>query len=235
MRVLGIIPARGGSKGVLRKNIRGLAGKPLMVWTLEAVKASQLARVIVSTDDAEIAETARSFGGDAPFLRPAEFATDAARAIPVLQHAVRFCEHAGETYDAVMMLQPTSPMRLTVDIDGAIAKLRADSSATAVISVVSVGDQHPARMKFLQQGVLVDPPFAEGFENQPRQELVPLYLRSGSIYLVRRDTLMINNSLKGDRCLAQIMPRNRSVNIDSAFDLELAEWLMSKPDWRSWM
>lgn len=234
MRILGIIPARGGSKGVPRKNIRELAGKPLLAWTIDAARGSRLSRVILSTDDEEIAAVGRAFGVEVPFLRPAQHATDSARAIPMLQQAVRALEEAGDRFDAVMMLQPTSPMRLPRDIDGAIGKLESDPEATAVISVVPVGEFHPARMKYLEGDRLIDPPFCEAYENQPRQELTPMYIRSGSIYLVRRDVLMENGSLKGPRCLAQIMPKNRSVNIDSPFDFDLATWFMAKPDWKEW-
>jgi CMP-N,N'-diacetyllegionaminic acid synthase len=234
MRVLGVIPARGGSKSVPRKNIRELAGKPLIAWTIEAAKSSRLTRVIVSTDDHEIAETAARWGADVPFTRPAELATDSARAIPVLQDALRFCEEHGERYDALMMLQPTSPMRLAYDIDRALATMEEDPRCTSVISVVPVGEFHPARMKYLQDGLLVDPPFCEAYENQPRQELVPMYIRNGAIYLVKTATLMKDGSLKGSRCLALVLPRNRSVNIDSPFDFDLASWLMARPDWRQW-
>jgi CMP-N,N'-diacetyllegionaminic acid synthase len=234
MRVLGIIPARGGSKGVPRKNIRDLAGKPLLAWTIEAAKGSRLSRVILSTDDQEIADVGRKYGADVPFIRPLEHATDSARAIPMLQHAVKALEDQGDRYDAVMMLQPTSPMRLPRDIDGALEKLGKDPEATSVISVVPVGEFHPARMKYLDGDLLVDPPFCEAYENQPRQELTPMYIRSGSIYLVRRRILMETGSLKGTRCLAQVMPKHRSVNIDSPFDFEQAEWLLAKPDWREW-
>jgi CMP-N,N'-diacetyllegionaminic acid synthase len=233
MRVLGIIPARGGSKGVSRKNLRELDGKPLLAWTIEAALASRLDRVLVSTDDPEIAAAAVAWGAEAPFLRPADLATDSASSIPVLQHAVRFCEASGETVDAVMMLQPTSPMRLASDIDGALEKMEADPACDSVISVVPVSE-YPARMKYLENGVLVDPPFCEAYENQPRQELVPMYIRSGAIYLVRRSVLMEKSSLKGARCLAQILPKDRSVNIDNPSDLELAAWMMAKPDWRKW-
>ena len=231
MRVLGVIPARGGSKGVPRKNIVPLAGKPLISWSIDAARGSRLARVLVSTDDQQIAEVARAAGAEVPFLRPPELATDSARAIPVLQHALGAMPDEGRDFDAVMMLQPTSPMRLSRDIDEAIAKLAADAQASSVISVVPVGEYHPARMKYLQDGVLIDPPFAEAYENQPRQELTPMFIRSGAIYLVRRSVLL-GGSLKGPRCLAQVMPRNRSVNIDSPFDLELAAWLMARPDWQ---
>lgn len=234
LRTLGIIPARGGSKGVPRKNIRELVGKPLIAWTIDAAKSSCLDRVIVSTDDHEIASVSTKFGADVPFMRPAELATDSAQIIPVLQHAVHFCEKSGERFDAVMMLQPTSPMRLSSDIDQAIAKMEVDPKSTAVISVVPMEEYHPARMKYLQNDLLIDPPFCEAYENQPRQELEPIYMRSGTIYLVRREILMEYNSLKGNRCLAKIMPRKRSINIDSPYDFELATWFMSRPDWREW-
>ena len=234
LRTLGIIPARGGSKGVPRKNIRELAGKPLIAWTIEAAKSSRLDRVIVSTDDPEIASTAEKFDAEVPFIRPADMATDLAPIIPVLQHALNFCEESGNRFDAVMMLQAPCPMRLASDIDEAISQMEADPDSTAVISVVPVEELHPARMKYIEDGVLIDPPFCEAYENQPRQELEPTYLRSGAIYLVRRNTLMEDDSLKGTRCLAKIMPKKRSVNIDSPFDFELASWFMSKPDWSEW-
>lgn len=231
MRTLGVIPARGGSKAVPRKNVVPIAGKPLIAWTVEAARASQLTRTIVSTDDEEIARVAEAAGADVPFVRPAELATDAARAIPVLQHAVTACEATDGAYDAIMMLQPTSPMRLARDIDAGIALLAGDASADAVISVVPVGGHHPARMKYLEDGVLVDPPFCEQVENQPRAELRPMYIRSGAIYLVRRAVVMERGSLKGERCLGLVLPQERSVNIDTPFDVELASWLMARSGW----
>lgn len=228
MRILGVIPARGGSKGVPRKNIRDLCGKPLIAWTIESALGSRLTHTIVSTDDPEIAAICRQFGIDVPFVRPSELATDSARAIPVLKHAVAYFEAAGTKYDAVMMLQPTTPMRTAADIDEAIELLESDPRADAVISVTPVGGHHPARMKFLHGNILIDPPFVETYENQPRAELEPMYIRNGAVYLVRRDTLVLKESLKGNRCLGYIMPENRSVNIDTPLDFELAEWLMRK-------
>ena len=232
-RVLAIIPARGGSKGVPRKNIRPLCDKPLLSWTIEtALEAEGTSKTIVSTDDREIKEVALKWGAEVPFLRPGELSSDRARAIPVLQHAVSFLEKQGQTFDAVMMLQPTSPLRLAKDIEASIEMMKKDTECSSVISVTGVGEYHPARMKYLEEGVLIDPPFCEAYENQPRQELRPMYIRSGAIYLVRRDVLMEEHSLKGRRSLGYVMPKERSVNIDAPFDFELAEWLMSKPDWR---
>lgn len=228
MRVLGVIPARGGSKGVPRKNIRKLGDRPLIGHTIAAALASRLARTVLSTDDEEIAAVARSLGADVPFMRPAELASDSARAIPVIQHALATLEAAGERFDAVMMLQPTTPFRRTDDIDGALALLDR-TGADSVISVVDTGGHHPARTKFLDGDRLIDPPFCEAYENQPRQELRPMYLRNGAIYLTRRDIVMTGaGSFKGRDCRAWIMPASRSVNIDNELEFRQAEWLLAE-------
>lgn len=228
MRVLGVIPARGGSKGVPRKNLKPLGGVPLIGWTIRAAReAKRLTRVIVSTDDAEIAAAAKDLGADVPFVRPADLATDSARAIPVIQHAVEALERAGDaSYDAVLMLQPTTPFRSAADIDGAIEKLES-TGADSVISVIDVGGTHPARMKYLEGDRLIDPPFCEAYENQPRQELKPMYLRNGAIYLTRSAVLR-GGSFKGRDCRALIMPEERSTNIDTLADFRLAEFQLEE-------
>lgn len=232
MRVLGVIPARGGSKGVPRKNIRLLGGKPLLAYTLEASQAAhRLTRTIVSTDDTEIADVARQFGGDVPFVRPEQLAGDRARAVPVIQHALHAIEtmEVGSPYDAVLMLQPTTPFRTAADIDGAL-QLLAQTGADSVISVKSVGGYHPARMKYLDGDRLVDPPFCEAYENQPRQELTPMYIRNGALYATRR-AVLLEDSFKGRDCRAWIMPERRSVNIDTEQDFQYAEWLLEEASW----
>ena len=229
MRVLGIVIARGGSKGVPNKNIRLLCGKPLLQYTAEAaLGASGLSRVILTTDSDEIETVGKKCGLDVPFKRPAELARDDTPSLPVIQHAVGQLESEGDHYDAVLTLQPTNPLRLPSDIDGAIELLR-DTQADSVISFVDVGEKHPARMKFVNtEGRVVDPPFAEQYEGQRRQDLEPLYLREGSIYLTQRDVLMEENSFKGDDCRAWMMPIERTCNIDTPFDLQMAEWLISR-------
>jgi CMP-N,N'-diacetyllegionaminic acid synthase len=228
MKVLAVIPARGGSKGVPQKNIRLLAGKPLIGYTIDAARDSQeLSRWIVSTDDEAIARVSRECGAEVPFMRPELLATDSAKAIPVIQHALQEMEERDNTqYDAVMMLQPTTPFRTAEDIDQAIRILR-DTGADSVISVVDVEGHHPARMKFLKDGRLIDPPYCEAYENQPRQELEPMYLRNGAIYLTRREVLM-NNSFKGTDCRALIMENDRSVNIDTMLDFDLAGFFLPR-------
>ena len=224
MRVLGIIPARGGSKAIPDKNIVLICGKPLICYTIEAAQKSRLlTRCIVSTDSEKIADVCRKAGADIPFMRPSELAGDDAPTLPVLLHALDALQ---EAYDAVMILQPTSPLRLTLDIDNSIDLLSNNSYADSVISVVKVGDHHPARMKFIEKGYLMDPPFAEAFEGQRRQDLHPCYLRNGAIYLTRTKVMREQRTLKGERCLAYVMPEDRSVNIDSHLDVKMAQTLI---------
>lgn len=229
LRVLGIVPARGGSKGILRKNIVPLLGRPLLAYTARAaLPAKRLTRVILSTDDEEIARVGRECGLDVPFMRPAELAQDDTPMIPVLQDVVRWLEKRGEEFDAVFTLQPTNPLRLTSDIDGAIELLER-TGADSVIALVDVGERHPARMKIVtEDGRVIDPPFAEQFEGQPRQQLSRLYLREGSVYLTRVDVLMREDSLKGRDCRAWIMPEERAWNIDTPFDLFIVEQMMKR-------
>jgi CMP-N,N'-diacetyllegionaminic acid synthase len=229
MRVLGLVPARGGSKGMPRKNIALLCGKPLLQYTAEAALASsRLSRVVLSTEDDEIAEVGRRCGLDVPFMRPMELAADDTPTLPVVQHVLRLLEASGDRFDAVCILQPTTPLRLPEDIDGAIGLLEG-TGADSVISFVDVGEKHPARMKSIDpDGRVIDPPFAEQFEGQRRQDLPQLYLREGSIYLTRTRVLMEQNSFKGDDCRAWIVPVERACNIDSPFDFFIAEQLLKR-------
>ncbi len=158
-------------------------------------------------------------------MRPPELARDETPTLAVLQEVLRRLEGAGETYEAVMTLQPTNPLRLPSDIDGAVELLEV-TGADSVISFVETGERHPARMKLIQDGRVKDPPFAEQIEGQRRQELARLYFRDGSIYLTRRDVLMQRGSLKGKDCRAWILPQDRCCNIDTPFDLWLAGQLL---------
>ena len=198
-----------------------------MAYTAEAAHASKrLARIVLSTDDPAIAAVGREFGLETPFLRPPELARDDTPTLPVLQDVVGRLEAEGDRYDAVFLLQPTNPLRLASDIDGAIELLE-ETGADSVISFSDVGERHPARMKWIDaEGRVIDPPFIERFEGQPRQQLEKMYLRDGSVYLTRRDVLMEQNSLKGADCRAWIIPEERARNIDSYFDLFLVEHML---------
>ncbi len=228
MRVLVVIPARGGSKGVPRKNLAPIAGVPLVVHTIRAALASRhpLVDVIVSTEDHEVAEVARQAGASVPFMRPEDLATDTAKSIDVITHAVRFVEDRdGEELDWVMTLQPTAPLRAAEDIDGAIAAAATDEDCDSVISVVQLVDSHPVFAKRIEDERLV--PFCvEEVEGTRRQDIKPeAYKRNGAIYLTRRDVIMAG-SVWGRSIRPYLMPPERSVNIDSVLDLELARLLI---------
>lgn len=226
MKVLGIITARGGSKGIPRKNLTPLCGKSLLQWTSDVAHASDLSDTVLSTDDSEIAEAGKALGIEVPFMRPEELAQDNTPTIPVLQDVITKLATEGREYDAVLTLQPTNPLRQVSDINGAI-KLLSESGAESVIAFVDVGEKHPARMKWIdEEGRIKNPEFAEAFEGQRRQDLPKIYLREGSIYLTRTDVLMEKNSLQGDDCRAWLIEPERAVNIDIPFDLVMAEALV---------
>ena len=220
MKVLGLIPARGGSKSIVNKNMVDLGGCPLIKWTIDAASKSTLSRVVVSTDDKEIADACRNFGVEVPFVRPDSLASDEAQSIDVVLHAL---DALDEQFDAVMLLQPTSPFRTHEDINMALTM---NHDGSSVISVVPVDGTHPARMKFIENGFLVDPPFVEEVENMPRQQLSPLYIRNGAIYLTKIASIR-QRTFKGAKSRALIMPSSRSINIDSEFDLQIARALLA--------
>ena len=221
MNVLGLIPARAGSKSIPKKNLVDLGGRPLIAWTIEAAMNSSLSRVIVSTDSNEIAAVCKSFGTEVPFMRPEEISKDDSLSIDVVIHAL---DTLKEEFDSVMLLQPTSPFRSVSDINNAVQLL---AEADSVISVEAVEGMHPARMKFITtDGYLVDPVFAEEVENMPRQQLVPLYIRNGAIYLTKTDSIS-QRTFKGTKSKALIMPSLRSTNIDTEFDLQIARALLA--------
>lgn len=225
--ILAVIPARGGSKTVPRKNIVSIDGKPLLAYTVEeAQKVPAISDLIVSTDDENIASVAASLGVTVPFLRPAELATDYAQAAPVLLHALSEMETLrGKRYDAIMMLQPTSPLRSATHIQTAVDML-ASSDCDSVVSVVSVGGIHPFRMKRLIGGRLVNF-IDQGFEDmRPRQILPPVYIRNGAVYLSRRHVLIEQQQVVGATCLGFEMSAEESINIDDPLDLKMAELLL---------
>jgi len=228
MKALGVIPARGGSKGVYKKNLRSLAGKPLVSWTIEEALASRLSRLIVSSDDPEIIDLARSYGEDlAPFTRPAALATDSARTLPVVQHAIREVEKAGESYNVVVLLQPTTPLRTAEDINEGLRRMD-DGDSDCVVSVVDVGANHPFRMKRIVDGDRLIHYIDQGFEDmRPRQELPPVYIREGSLYVATRRLVMEDDVLVGGNVRALVVEPDNTVNIDTEADFERAERLMA--------
>ncbi len=226
MRVLGVIPARGGSKGIPRKNLRSLGGAPLIAWTIRtALESNLLTAVCVTSEDAEIIDSAKQYGITNIVCRPDALATDNALAIPTIQHAVREMEKTtGKAFDLVVMLQPTCPLRSVTDLDNAIELLTEHTQSDSVISVVDVGNNHPMKMKvFSDEYHIVDyqtPPS----ENPPRQSLPAAYIVNGAIYATRYSVLMAQNSFAGAKTIGMLMPDSRSVNIDKEHDFIVAEY-----------
>lgn len=227
MRVLGLIPARGGSKGVRRKNIKLLCGKPLLYYTAKAALASRkLARVILSTDDEEVAQVGRECELEVPFFRPIELAQNDTPTLPVAQHAVRWMEENNEHFDALCLLQPTNPMRRVADIDACVELLE-QTNADAVATVLPVpAEYNPHWVYFQDESGFLRLSTGETAPIPRRQELPLAYHREGSVYVVRRDVLMVDGSFYGARFAGYEIPSERSVNIDSPEDWERAERLL---------
>lgn len=227
MRVLGVIPARGGSKGIPKKNIALLCGKPLLQYTAEAaLAAKRLSRVVLSTDDPEIADVGRHCGLDVPFMRPPELARDDTPTLPVLIDAVSRLEQTGQRYDAICLLQPTNPLRRGEDIDGCVALLES-SGADAVVTVLPVPETYNPHWVYLEgpDGTLC---LSTG-EPAPiprRQLLPPAFHRDGSVYATRRDVLMEQQSLYGKRLKGYPMDASRHINLDSLEDWARAECML---------
>ena len=225
-KILGIIPARGGSKGIPGKNIRNLAGHPLIEYAANAANASNIIdRLILSTDSEEIAAIGRRLGIEVPFIRPGELAKDDTPMVPVLEHAVASLEESGWSPDIVVLLQPTSPLRKGQHIVDAVEMLHI-SKCDSVASVVEVPRHYsPDYVMRIEDGKLVN--FLAGGHNfTRRQEARHAYSRDGTVYAVRRDVLMSTHSLYGKDCRPLIIPNDESVNIDTIEDWAVAEKLL---------
>lgn len=222
--ILGLIPARGGSKGLPRKNIKPLSGKPIIAWTIEQALASRyLDRLIVSTDDEEIAEVSRKYGAEIPFMRPKELAEDNAKGIDVVLHAIDWLmkNDRRKQYDLIMLLQPTSPLRKFDDIDKAI-ELLFFKKAKAIVSVCKV-DHHPLWANTLPEDGCMKDFIRKEIMNENRQKLPIFYRLNGAIYIAHCDYLKKQKSFFGKETFAYIMPKERSIDVDNELDLKLIE------------
>jgi len=228
-RILAVTLARGGSKGVPRKHIRPILGVPLLAYTIvEAQRSQYITRYLVSTDDQEIQEAAILYGAEAPFLRPAQLAQDSTPSLPALQHAVAWAEKdEDQTYDYIIELMATNPMKTAEDIDAALEKL-IRTQADSVIAMARVEEYHPAHIKKIADDHIVD--FCMPEQHIPRQDLKPeAYIRNGSIYAMRRDVLMVQNIRFGSvNSRPYIMPPERSVNVNTMIDFRIAEILLAE-------
>lgn len=230
--VIGIIPARGGSKGLPGKNTRQICGKPLIAWTIEkALKSMHLDIVMVSTDSPEIASVAREFGAEVPFLRPASLATDAANSYDVIRHVLGFYrDSAGREFDYTALLEPTSPLREDDDIDRVLAAL--DLSSADFDSIVTLGEvgEHPSIMKrMLGNGI---EPFCKKLaQTTRRQDNAPAFFPYGVAYIAKTKALLEENTFYTRRCMGYPVRRYQNYEIDDLYDFYCVESVM-KHEWR---
>ncbi len=226
-RILGIIPARGGSKGIPRKNIRPLAGKPLIGWTIEPALESNLCQqLIVSTDDPEIASVSRELGADVPFIRPSAISSDTATSLSVVEHALDWMTDTGaEIFSHVLLLQPTSPFRTVEDIQNAV-KIAKETGA-AVVSVCEPRD-HPYLVKIIRPDGTLGDFIPESAHCSRRQDFPSVFTLNGAIYLISVDCLRKEKTFTPEKTVPYIMPRERSLDIDTPWDFFLAEQIMQR-------
>lgn len=229
---IGIIPARGGSKGLPGKNIRPMCGKPLIAWTIEkALKSRYLDVVLVSTDSPVIAAIAKDCGAEVPFLRPAELATDTANSYDVIRHALgHYRQLAGREFDYTALLEPTSPLREDDDIDRVLAALHgASGEFDSIVTLGEVGE-HPSIMKRMV-GRGIEPFCRELAQTTRRQDNAPAYFPYGVAYVAKTDVLLEENTFYTRRCMGIPVRRYQNYEIDDAYDFYCVESVM-KHEWR---
>ncbi|MBA4067511.1 MAG: acylneuraminate cytidylyltransferase family protein [Isosphaera sp.] len=224
-RTVAVITARGGSKGIPGKNLAHVRGRPLVAWSVDAARAARsVGRVLLSTDDPRIADAGRAAGAEVPFLRPPDLARDDTSSVPVVLHAL---DWLGDDPDAVLLLQPTSPLRDARDIDDAAELLTPDADA-----VVGVCQAHPHPLyarRLTPDGRLE--PFIAADEYPRRQDLPPAVAVNGAVYLVRPAALREHRTFLPPRTRGYVMPPERSLDVDEPWDLHLVRLVMEDPAW----
>jgi CMP-N-acetylneuraminic acid synthetase len=222
-RVLAIVPARGGSKGVPGKNLRKLAGRTLLDYTAQAARDSGVIdRIVLSTDSAEIADAGRRAGLDVPFMRPAALAQDDTPMLPVIQHAIDTLAADGWTMDVIVLLQPTSPLRRPAHVRDAVTLLR-ETKADSVVSVIELPRHLSPDYVMRIDGGALRPFLDAGARVTRRQDARPAYSRDGTVYTCWRATLERWGNIYGERCLPLILDAAESLSIDSPGDWAEAE------------
>ena len=230
LRVLALVPARAGSKGLPGKNIRPLLGKPLLAWPIEAARASRYVdRVVISTDSVEFAALAQAAGADVPFLRPAEHASDTAPSIAFIEHALDTLAAAGDRFDLLVLLEPTSPLTEAADIDAALeALVAARPQAESIVGVTALVSTHPAFAVRLDAQGLMQPYAAASFGLLPRrQDTEPLYSLDGSLYISTVEAIRRERGFCHARTLPFITPRWKSFEVDDLVDFICIEAILA--------
>ena len=224
-RILAVITARGGSKGVPGKNIKLLAGKPLIAWTIEAAHKSKLIdRTVLSSEDEAIIETAQDWGCEVPFVRPLELAADDSSSISVVLHAL----NQVEGFDYIVLLQPTSPLRRPTDIDAAI-RMCIQSGVPSLVSVTE-SDKHPLWMFDVNPETGVMKRLIAGEMVTRRQDLLPAYVINGAIYIADCEWLKKNQTFTAPETIAYKMPKESSLDIDTELDFKLCNYLLTNKE-----
>ena len=226
LRVLGLVTARGGSKGLPGKNVRPLCGKPLIVWTIDAAKKAYcLDAIVVSTDNLEIVEAARQAGAEVPFMRPDVLASDTTSSIDVVLDAIDVLETAGRTFDVVVLLEPTSPLREPSDIDQGVTRL-VESGSGSLVSVCRADTTHPAFMFRRQANMRLRPFLGRQPTGMRRQDIEPLYFLEGTLYASRIEALRLHRSFYHEDTIGYEVPKWKSLEIDDIDDFNMVEALM---------
>lgn len=229
-KVLALIPARSGSKGLIDKNIKPLLGMPLLAWPIKAALNSQYVdKVIISTDSQQYADIAKAYGADVPFIRPDELASDTAPSIGFILHALDHYAALDECYDYLVLLEPTSPLTQGEDVDKALEALVADKQAEAIVGVNLLETMHPAFTVGVQPDGLIEPLMAKGFEHLPRrQDLEPVYHLDGSLYISAVEALYQKQGFCHDKTLPYIGEKHHAFEIDDDIDFVCIEAIASK-------
>lgn len=229
-KILCVIPARSGSKGLRNKNTTRLGNQPLIAWPIRsAMKSKYLDMVVVSTDSKKIFNIAKKYGAEIPFLRPKKLSTDSAKTTAVIKHAIKFLEKKNEFFDYVLCLEPTSPLTSSKDINNAINLLYYNSYKTdSVVGVSNCISQHPEYLFLKGKNNLLKRYLNKSNIYNRRQDLNDLYFIDGSLYLIKVKTLFLNNSFISKRTMPIVMPKYKSFEIDDNIDLLIYRTLIKK-------
>ena len=223
MKICSIITARGGSKGIPRKNIKSLNGKPVLAYSIEhSISTKLIENTYVSTEDKEISKVSRDFGAKI-IKRPEELAEDTSSSVDVVLHSLEYLENKSELPDFFVLLQPTSPLRTSKDIENAI-KLFIDNECDSLISVCEIS--HASMLSLSLKNDFLVPNCDEEFLNKRRQDLPTYYSPNGAIYITTPESLRKNNTFIPKKTIPYVMPKERSVDLDTPFDFKLAEFLL---------
>lgn len=229
-KILAIITARGGSKGLPGKNIRNLLGKPLIAWTIDhAINSKYIDKVIVSTDDSEIADISIKYGAEVPFIRPTKLAQDNSSSIDVVLHTIQWLEDINDHYDIIVLLEPTSPLRETNDIDCSLELLINTKDAESIVSVCKPEASHPEFLVKINKN-FISQYNDKGFSHKRRQDLDDVYFYEGCLYISNIQSLKERLGFYHEKTLAYVVPRWKSFEIDEIVDIITVEAILKNID-----